>query len=188
MGAPRPSEGEHWYLWLLLKEGFTPRSYDELRVHNGIRLKTFKDTAFASGLLDDPLLNEASYALREAVDSYASPSNLRSLSVLLVRRDFPVGVAFDAFYTEMIDDNWKVDMSPVAQKNKLLELQQYLASEGCKTLHQLGISFPDGLTLDDTDLQRARQAQLLNNRNDDIAVVSEAQSIFIFTRTKGHFQ
>lgn len=108
LGAPRPSEGELWYLWLLLKKGFTPRSYNDLLMNDGISHDTYKDTAFAAGLLDDPLLNEASYALQEAVDSYASPRNLRRLFILLVRSDFPVGVAFDSFFPNMIDDNWKV--------------------------------------------------------------------------------
>lgn len=180
LGAPRPSEGELWYVWLLLKKGFTPRSYNDLLMNEGISYDTYKDTAFAAGLLDDPLLNEASYALQGAVDSYESPRNLRRLFISLVTSDFPVGVAFDSFYPDMIDDNWKVaNRSPIAQKIKLLQvLQQYLVSEGCKPLQQLGIAVPDGFTLDDTDLERARQAQLLNNRVDDIRIVSEALQIF----------
>ncbi|CAN0280642.1 unnamed protein product, partial [Scytosiphon promiscuus] len=178
--APRPSEGELWYLWLLLKKGSTPRSFNDLLLYDGIVHDTFKDTAFAAGLLDDPLLNEATYALQEAVESYASPRHLRQLFLLLVRSDFPVGVAFDTFYTKMIDDNWRVyNPSPVAQKIKLLQvLQQYLASEGCKTLQQLGIAVPDGFTLDNTDLERARCAQLLNNRDNDIDIVLDALHMF----------
>lgn len=147
-------------------------------MHERIRFSdTFKGTDSAAGLLDDPLLNEATYALQQAIDSYAGPRHLRRLFVLIVRTGFPVGVAFDTFHAEKFsDDKRKVNSpSPAAQKIKLLqELQQYRLPEGRRSLQQHIIPVPDGFTLDDTDLERVRRSQLLNRWSDDIDLVSEA--------------
>lgn len=180
LGAPSPSAGDVWYLWLLLKMGATPRSFDDIRCIGDRKFSTFKDTAHAKGLLDNPSVNEATFAMTEAIENNATPSKLRRLFVLLVKSEYPVGIAFDKFYTNMLEERWKTpSSSDLTQKIELLtSLDNHLAAEGCKRIHTLGISVPDGYTNDDTELLRTRRTQLVENRERDAATVVSALAIF----------
>ncbi|CAM9444742.1 unnamed protein product, partial [Ectocarpus fasciculatus] len=180
LGAPRVAQGDTFYLWLLLKNGSTPRSFDDALSVSGVEYPTFKEAASAAGFLDDPLLNEAAFALEEAVQSYTTPKQLRRLFVLLVRSDFPVATAFDKFYPHMIEERWKEQHSNVfAQKVELLQdLQRRLVAEGCKHLSHLGIDVPDGFDLTDSHLQRERTKQFFNQKEADIDTVRDALRIF----------
>ncbi|CAB1111373.1 unnamed protein product [Ectocarpus sp. CCAP 1310/34] len=158
LAAPRVNQVDTFYLWLLLKRGATPRSFEDALTINGFEHATFKDAVTAAGHLDDPLLNEAAFALQEAVDSYATPERLRRLFILLVRSDFPVATAFDQYYTNMIEESWKQEHSNViAQKLQLQrDLQRRLVTEGCRHLSHLGIDVPKGFDLTNSDLQHER--------------------------------
>lgn len=180
LGAPRVAQGDTFYLWLLLKNGSTPRSFDDALSVSGVEYPTFKEAASAAGFLDDPLLNEAAFALEEAVQSYTTPKQLRRLFVLLVRSDSPVATAFDKFYPHMIEERWKEQHSNVfAQKVELLrDLQRRLVAEGCKHLSHLGIDVPDGFDLTNSHLQRERTKQFFNQKEADIDTVRDALRIF----------
>ncbi|CAN0425347.1 unnamed protein product, partial [Ectocarpus sp. 8 AP-2014] len=176
----RVHQGDTFYLWLLLKNGSTPRSFDDALTVAGLKHTTFKEAAGTAGCLDNPLLNEAAFALEEGVQSYATPKQLRRLFILLVRSDFPVATAFDKFYSDMIDERWKEQHSNIiAQKVELLrDLQQQLVVEGCRPLSQLGIDVPDGFDLTDSHLQRQRTKQFLNQKESDIDTVISALNMF----------
>ncbi len=168
-------------MWLLLKKGATPRSFQEARVVEGQQYDTNKDAAVAAGHLSNPLVSEAKYALEEAVQCHASPRQLRRLFILLVKGGYPVAIAFDDYFHHFIEDSWRVNTDAVKQKVKLLEcLQAHLNAEGCKSLSQLGITVPDGFdTTDDSELQRARAKQFIDEQRDiDAATVREALEIF----------
>lgn len=179
--APRPSDGDIWYLWLLLKHGSTPRSFAAARTIDGVEHATFKNAAVAAQLLSDPLVNETSLAIKEAIENYATPSQLRNLLLLLMASDFPVGVAFDTYHTNMIDDRWKrSNAGPGAERLELLRaLQVRLAAISSKQLSDFGIDVPDGFRHEDTELQRARAVQFHEKQRErDTSIVKDALDQF----------
>ncbi|CAM9705085.1 unnamed protein product, partial [Ectocarpus sp. 12 AP-2014] len=121
-------EGDVFYLWLLLKKGATPRSFKDARTVHGLHHDTFKEAASAAGRFDSPLLNEATFSFQEAVESNATPRQLRGLFILLVRSGFPVAIAFDKYFEQMIEERWKEEHTNIiAQRLQLLRrLQQHL--------------------------------------------------------------
>ena len=168
-------------MWLLLKRGSTPRSFHEARTIEGTTHDTYKEAAVAAGHLDNPLHNEATFAIQEAVENSATPRQLRRLFVLLVKTGYPVAIAFDKYHQHFIEENWRVKHvnNPVAQKYELLcNLQQYLHDECCKPLGDLGIDVPVGFDLSDSDLEPARATQFILHKDADLQTVAEAMNIF----------
>lgn len=167
-------------MWLLLKKGATPRSFAEARVVNGVVHDTKKDAAVADGHLSNPLVSEATYALQEAVECRASPKQLRQLFVYLVKSGYPVAIAFDQYSEHFMEEAWRVNSNVVTRKVDLLQnLQARLNAEGCKSLSQLGITVPEGFDTTDSELQRARGKQFIDEqRRIDVETVSEAKNIF----------
>ncbi|CBJ32751.1 helicase-like protein [Ectocarpus siliculosus] len=181
LAAPKPTEGDVWYLWLLLKRGgCTPRSFLEARTHRDTTYESFKDTCRARGLLDDPLTQESSLCLQEAIENNASPRQLRSLFILLVVGAKPVAAAFDTYHTHMMEPAWiENHPSETARLLKLLQcLQRHLLAEGCKSVQHLGLNVPEGFVLEDSELQRARVAQLLDHRDKDVDTVLRELAMF----------
>jgi len=129
-------------------------------------------------------VTEATYALHEAIQGRASPKQLRRLFILLVRNDYPVGVAFDQFCADMIDEKWKGD--PPSKKLQLLEcLQTRLHADGGRTLSQLDISVPEGFATSDSELRRARMRQFMDEQiEEDIATVRTALQTFTTEQRK----
>lgn len=79
--AAHPSQGEKYYLRILLNIVQGPCSYEEIRTFDGITYATFKDACYARGLLDNEkewidCMIEASY--------WASPNKLRHLFVTII--------------------------------------------------------------------------------------------------------
>lgn len=182
LGAPQPTEGDVWYLWLLLKRGgCTPRSFLEARTHDGTTYDCFKDTCRARGLLDYyPLNQESSLCLQEAIENNATPRQLRRLFILLVVGAKPVAAAFDTYHTHMIEPAWIGNHpSETARLLKLLQcLQRHLLAEGCKSVQHLGLKVPEGFALEDSELQRTRVAQHLDHRGKDVDTVLRALAMF----------
>ena len=181
LGSPPIDQGELFYLWLLLKRGSTPRSFHDARTVEGVLHDTYKAAAVSAGHLDNPLHNEATFAIHEAVENSATPRQLRRLFVLLVKTGYPVAIAFDKYHQHFIEERWKLEHvnNPVAQKYELLRnLQQYLHDESCKSLGDLGIDVPIGFDLTDSDLERVRATQFILHRDADLETVAEAIRIF----------
>ncbi|CAN0394309.1 unnamed protein product, partial [Ectocarpus fasciculatus] len=180
LGSPNVTQGEIFYLWLLLKKGATPRSFREARIVNGQEFETNKDAAVAAGHLSNPLVSESTYALEEAVQCHASPRQLRRLFIFLIKSGYPVAIAFDQYYKHFMEDSWKTNNNIITQKLKLFEcLQARLNAEGCKSLSQLGIDVPPGFDTTDSEHQRARAKQFIAEQKEiDIATVEEALDIF----------
>ncbi|CAN0391254.1 unnamed protein product, partial [Pylaiella littoralis] len=180
LGSPSVTQGEIFYLWLLLKKGATPRSFQQARVAGGQEYETNKDATVAAGYLTNPLVSEATYALEEAVECHASPKQLRRLLVLLIKSGYPVAIAFDQYMEHFMEERWKMNTNPITLKLKLLHcLQARLNAGGCKSLSQLGINVPEGFDTTDSELRRARAKQFIDEQKDlDIATVAEALQIF----------
>ncbi|XP_052621335.1 uncharacterized protein LOC111914195 isoform X4 [Lactuca sativa] len=76
-----PSEGERYYLRILLSKVRCPKSYDDLKSVNGVRVKTFREAALLHGyLLDD---NTQQLCLEEA-STFHMPYELRRLFATLL--------------------------------------------------------------------------------------------------------
>lgn len=76
-----PTEGERYYLRLLLMNIRSPKSYKELRTINGIYCTTFTESAKKRGLLDSD--NNLIECLSEAT-TYQMPCSLRRLFTTLL--------------------------------------------------------------------------------------------------------
>lgn len=84
------------------------------------------------------------------------------LFILLLQSDFPVATAFDNFYTCMIEDTWKsANRNPLNLKLQLLhQLQLQLSAQSSRKLRNFGIDVPENFGFDDSELLRAKTAQL----------------------------
>ncbi|XP_062014500.1 uncharacterized protein LOC133731039 [Rosa rugosa] len=123
-----PSEGEKFYLRVLLNHVRGPTSYEDLRTVDGILQPTFKKAVEKRGLLeeDDSIrqcLNEAS--------TIRMPLSLRRLFATILVYYEPIGVRslWDEFYKFMIEDytsSSTIDNAHI--RNKLLrDLNELLA-------------------------------------------------------------
>ncbi|CAB1108595.1 unnamed protein product [Ectocarpus sp. CCAP 1310/34] len=80
----------------------------------------------------------------------------------------------------MIEESWKQEHSNVIAQTLQLQrdLQRRLVTEGCRHLSHLGINVPEGFDLTNSDLQRERSRQFLNQKQADIDTVSSALHMF----------
>ena len=76
------SEGEIYFLRLILTTARGCTSFQKLLAHNGVVYDTFKDVAHAMGLLSDD--NEVIFALEETV-MFGSPVKLRQTFALMLK-------------------------------------------------------------------------------------------------------
>ena len=81
MYTVNPSEGERFYLRILLTTVIGPTSYDTLKTHDNIVYATFKEAAVARGLLEDD--GEYVACMNEA-RTFQSPVQLRDLFLTLM--------------------------------------------------------------------------------------------------------
>ncbi|GKB09795.1 ATP-dependent DNA helicase PIF1-like protein [Tanacetum coccineum] len=78
--AAHPSEGERYYLRILLKKVRCPKSFDDLKTCNGVRVATFREAALLRGYLIHD--NSQQLCLEEA-SVYHLPYELRRLFATL---------------------------------------------------------------------------------------------------------
>ncbi|XP_024186018.2 uncharacterized protein LOC112190772 [Rosa chinensis] len=115
-----PSEGEKFYLRVLLNHIRGPRSFRDLLTINGVLQTTFKEAAEKRGLLEDD--NSIRQCLLEA-SAIRMPSALRRLFVTILVYSQPTGVRrlWDEFYPFMIEDySSSSDIVDVSVRNRLL--------------------------------------------------------------------
>ncbi|KAL0284781.1 UNVERIFIED_CONTAM: ATP-dependent DNA helicase PIF6 [Sesamum angustifolium] len=101
--AVAPSEGERFYLRLLLNHVTGPKSFDDLLTVDGVHYLTFKQAAEKHGLLEDD--NSIRDCLVEA-RSFRMPSALRRLfaTILLYCEPSGVRMLWEENYPHMIED------------------------------------------------------------------------------------
>ncbi|XP_062017408.1 uncharacterized protein LOC133733784 [Rosa rugosa] len=98
-----PSEGEKFYLRVLLNHVRGPKSFEDLRTVDGVLQPTFKKAVEERGLLEDD--ESIRQCLREA-SNIRMPSSLRRLFVTILVYCMPheVRSLWDEFYPFMIED------------------------------------------------------------------------------------
>ncbi|KAL0396173.1 UNVERIFIED_CONTAM: hypothetical protein Scaly_0065700 [Sesamum calycinum] len=101
--AVAPSEGERFYLRLLLNHVTGPKSFDDLLTVDGVHYLTFKQAAEKHGLLEDD--NSIRECLVEA-RSFRMPYALRRLfaTILLCCEPSGVRMLWEENYPHMIED------------------------------------------------------------------------------------
>lgn len=134
----KPTEGERFYLRMLLMIVKGAKNYEDIRTYNGITYKTFKETCAARGLLMDD--NEWYKTFDEAA-SWATSPQLRSLFIILLlycnledERKF-----FETNWAKMVDDikfqliskyhPIKYNPTDIELKDILIEQIEYLLSK-----------------------------------------------------------
>src|SRR6266540_1380814 len=98
-----PTEGEQFYLRMLLMIVKGTKNYEEIRTYNGIIYQTFKEACAARGLLSD---DKEWYNTFQEASTLATYSQLRNLFVIMLtyceikkRKDF-----FNIVWHKMVDD------------------------------------------------------------------------------------
>ncbi|XP_071926116.1 uncharacterized protein [Coffea arabica] len=99
----KPSEGDKYYLRLLLSRVRAPTSFDDLLTVNGCKLNSFREAALELGLLESDSYIEAT--LEEAA-SFQMPSSLRFLFATLLLHCVPANLSllWEKFELELSRD------------------------------------------------------------------------------------
>ncbi|KAK1352360.1 hypothetical protein POM88_053299 [Heracleum sosnowskyi] len=136
------SQGELWYLRLLLTKIRGPTSWDALKRINGVQYKTFKDACRSYGLLDDD--NEWHEVLSECCKS-GFPSQIRQLFVHIIVNCQVTDLLhlWNLHWKHMVDDiilrQRNVSESPQTILNDK-QLEFYALAEIDKLLRSIGKS------------------------------------------------
>ena len=103
INAVSPSQGERYFLKLLLSHKSGATDYDDLKVHDGIAYQTFKATCLAMGLLEDD--QEWMRSLEEAART-ASSRQIRATFAVILQFCTPSepDALWELFKDEMSDD------------------------------------------------------------------------------------
>jgi hypothetical protein len=140
--APRPSEGEAFYLWLLLRNGhkpvgLSPRNVEAPSGCTGT-FATYQEAALAWGLLEKLQYNEAYRAMQDAVAYHGTPQMLLSFFCMQLMSDMcPMAKCFDDFWPHMVLREHR-HLPEHDQRHKVLdEISSRLARHG-KTLADYG--------------------------------------------------
>ncbi|KAL0290225.1 UNVERIFIED_CONTAM: hypothetical protein Sangu_2581200 [Sesamum angustifolium] len=152
--AVAPSEGERFYLRLLLNHVTGPKSFDDLLTVDGVHYLTFKQAAEKHGLLEDD--NSIRDCLVEA-RSFRMPSALRRLfaTILLYCEPSGVRMLWEENYPHMIEDYpSSSNVNSLYIMNKLLHdindiLQQHKRSIKEFDLPQISEGFEDMRAISD---------------------------------------
>ncbi|XP_058202827.1 uncharacterized protein LOC131317285 [Rhododendron vialii] len=98
-----PSEGERYYLRLLLTYIPAPTSYAYLRTVNGVTFESYREAAISHGLLEDDKSNEK---CMEEASTYRMPFSLRQLFSTILVYYAPVNPLelFFRFEDDMVED------------------------------------------------------------------------------------
>ena len=117
------------------------RSFEELRTVGGTQFPTFQEAAAALGLFANA--SEAKEAMKEAVESYSTPRELRFLFChLLLNIPSNAIDLFDQFLEELSADFLDDSESPrTSTEHCLLDLSKFLAAQGA-WLRDFGLPEP----------------------------------------------
>jgi len=132
----KPTEGERFYLRVLLQNVISPTSFKSLKTYRKQTYSTFKDAAIARNLLQG---DHENYQMLDEAASYEMPSDLRQTfaTMLLFCNPTNPKALFDKFEDKLTDD-FKRAKSPSPNKANLRGMAAYDINE---ILEQYGSSF-----------------------------------------------
>ncbi|XP_027065887.1 uncharacterized protein [Coffea arabica] len=152
INTAHPSEGERYYLRLLLSKVRAPKSFEDLMTHNGVQVTTFREAALLRGLLEND--NSQEICLQEA-SLFHMPYEMRRLFATLLVYSCPndpkqLWTKFEAVMSEDFMRN--TSLSPTEIKRKVLEqINGFLQSMG-KNIASFGL-LPNNFSFSDVDNQ-----------------------------------
>src|SRR5260364_31798 len=129
-----PKDTERFYLRVLLNTICGIKSFDDLKILNGVEYDSYKDVAFQLGLVDDD--DECDACLEEAA-TYNMPSQLRHLFAFLLVYCQPANVKdlWEKFLDHLIEDFISQENSrDLAIAKALLLIEKYLIQNGMTLL------------------------------------------------------
>lgn len=159
MYSVNPSEGERYYLRLLLCHVKGPTSFQCLKTVNEIEYQTFKEAAIARGLLEDD--QEYLNCMNEATLS-ASPNQLRFLFATIIHYCTPRDPEqlWYAFRESMSEDSSIID-DQQKERETITKINEILKVFGT-TIHHYISTLPEGLIINDINTPAANEEYLHN--------------------------
>nr|XP_027126011.1 uncharacterized protein LOC113742372 [Coffea arabica] len=152
INTAHPSEGERYYLRLLLSKVRAPKSFEDLMTHNGVQVTTFREAALLRGLLEDD--NSQEFCLQEA-SLFHMPYEMRRLfaTLLVYSSSNDPKQLWTKFESVMSEDFMRnTELSPREIKRKVLEqINGFLQSMG-KNIASFGL-LPNNFSFSDVDNQ-----------------------------------
>ncbi|CAH1429894.1 unnamed protein product [Lactuca virosa] len=134
-----PSEGERYYLRILLSKIRCPKSYDDLKIFNGLKVDTFRESALLRGYLMDD--NSQQLCLQEA-SVFHMPYELQRLFATILVYTCPNNPRqlWSSFEDMMLEDLVKSNKYThrEARKRALQQVDFFLQSIG-KQLHDFDV-------------------------------------------------
>ncbi|XP_027177834.1 uncharacterized protein LOC113776981 [Coffea eugenioides] len=134
-----PSEGERYYLRLLLSKVRCPTSFDDLRTFNGVQVETFQEATLIRGLLQND--NSQEICLQET-SLFHMPYEMRRLFATLLVYSCPNDpkALWQNFESSMSEDFAKCSAMTSAQvkRNVLQQIDEFLQSMG-KSIHSYNL-------------------------------------------------
>lgn len=142
INVANPSEGERYYLRLLLNHVRRPTLFEDLLTSNGVRCRTFKESAERRGLLqsDDWIFQ----CLFDAV-SFQMPLALHRLFATLLVFCEPANVRalWDQYYDDLSEDfRRKVNITPQLILSKTLHSIDYFLESMGKNIKDYDLPMP----------------------------------------------
>ncbi|XP_052625735.1 uncharacterized protein LOC128132801 [Lactuca sativa] len=154
-----PSEGERYYLRILLSKIRCPKSYDDLKFFNGLKVATFRESALLRGYLIDD--NSQQLCLQEA-SIFHMPYELRRLFATILVYTCPNNPRqlWSSFEDMMLEDlvNSNKYTHREARKHALQQVDFFLQSIG-RQLHEFDVLPHDFLYNDLQDETRDIRAE-----------------------------
>ncbi|CEL93982.1 unnamed protein product [Vitrella brassicaformis CCMP3155] len=154
LGSSYPSQGERYYLRLLLKSSVARHTFESIRTINDVTYDTYGEAAKAAGLLEGHTYVEN--VMREAVEEQAVfPYQLRFLfMILILNHECSAKSIFNQYLPFMVDDYEEVDDPEAARERLLREISEDLQENG-KSNTDCGLPEPENLTAEEQSERRA---------------------------------
>ena len=148
-----PSRGEVYYLRVLLDEGVVARTWTGLRTVNGQVYDTYQAAAVAMGLFDDVV--EAQRTLREAIELYRTPAQLRFMFTQLILDGIaPAVPLLDEFFDNLSADFRHIyPQDPIRVRRLLMQHLDEMLRQHNRSLIDFGFEAIElrGVRLQDED-------------------------------------
>ncbi|XP_071713014.1 uncharacterized protein [Rutidosis leptorrhynchoides] len=176
-----PSEGERYYLWILLSKVRCPTSFDDLKMCDGVKAPTFREALMLRGYLAD---DNSQYLCLQEASVFRMPYELRRLLATILIYSCPnnpqkLWLSFENHFVEDFITCHHMTRR-VAITTALRKINGFLQSMG-KNIHDFNLIPRDLLYADIEDQTREISAEksivVLEKDLDAISSLNEKQRI-----------
>lgn len=170
-----PSAGEVFYLRCLLSHQCA-RSFAQLRTVDDTLLPSYHEAAIHLGLFTSE--NEGYFAMREACESFHTPSQLRFLFARILIEGYPARPLWDDFYLDFSNDYQRSTQDEEQRMNLTLQNIQDLLRDSGRKLSHFGLPDPilrSAEVLAELEPYQHRRLQLQQSVRMAYAIMNEEQ-------------